>query len=104
MRELENAVKKLLANSMQSTIDPKQLPSKYFAITPLEVTYAELEKKHETEKRQLITSVLETTNGRASPAASQLGIPSSTMYDLMSKFGISKKKSSESIASPEIEA
>ena len=104
VRELENAVKKLLANSMQSTIDPKQLPSKYFAITPLEVTYAELEKKHETEKRQLITSVLETTNGRASPAASQLGIPSSTMYDLMSKFGISKKKSSESIASPEIEA
>ncbi len=97
VRELENAVTKLLANSKHATIDPKELPSKFFADSNSDATYVELEKKHEVEKKLLISSSLESTNWKVAPAASRLGVPLSTMYDLMNKFGISKKRPAEMI-------
>lgn len=95
VRELDNTVRKLLANAKQKTIDPKDLPSTFFEESSVDLSYADLEKKHEAEKKNLLISTLDTTSWKGSQAASKLGIPASTMYDLMAKFGIPKKRSAQ---------
>lgn len=94
IRELENTVKRILTNSDQSTIDPKQLDSKFFSSseTLLGVsTFAELEHRQEREKRAFLSNAL-TTSKNAAQAASRLGLPTSTMYDLMTKYGLKKNR------------
>jgi transcriptional regulator with GAF, ATPase, and Fis domain len=88
-------VRKILIDSDQEVIDPQQLPSQFFGTdVPVQAsTYTELEKKHEAERRRLLVSTLETSKWVATRAASQLGLPSSTMYDLMEKYGIQKPRS-----------
>lgn len=99
VRELENTVKKLLVDAPGNTIDPKQLDSKFFctldqALSGIE-TLSELERRHESEKRKLLVNTLNATNWTATKAAAQLGVPSSTMYDLMKNFGIKKHNADE---------
>lgn len=97
VRELGNTVTRLLTNSNGKTIDPKQLDSKFFSGCDVAIgaaTFAELERRHDAEKKLFLSSALDTARS-ASQAASRLGLPSSTMYDLMDKYGIKKTKSDE---------
>lgn len=97
VRELENTVRKLLVDCTQNTIDPRQLDSKFFTTSQsiAGLSYLDLEKKHEQEKRQLLTSALYSARWTATRAASRLGLPASTMYDLMDKLGIQKPQTSD---------
>lgn len=99
VRELENTVRKLLIDTCGHTVDPKQLDCKFFCASDMAIsgieTLAELERRHEAEKRRLLVSTLNATNWIATKAASQLDVPSSTMYDLMKNFGIKKNKTEE---------
>ena len=99
IRELENTVKKLLVDSPGNTVDPKQLDCKFFSATDQALsnieTLAELERRQDAEKRKLLVNTLNATNWTATKAATQLGVPSSTMYDLMKNFSIKKPNNEE---------
>lgn len=99
VRELSNTVKKLLTDSHGNTIDPKQLDCRFFsasenALNGVE-TLGDLERRHEIEKRRLLMNALNAAHWTATKAATQLGVPSSTMYDLMKTFGIKKPSNKE---------
>ena len=97
IRELENAIKKLMIEVSERTIGPKHLEEKFKAqLHPSggESRFTQLERRQEQERRDLLMSALSRTKF-ASQAALWLGLPTSTMYDLLEKFGISKNAKAE---------
>ena len=92
VRELENTVKKILTQSNQKTIDPKQLDSKFFTKPSLvqHISLVALDRKHEQEKREFILTALQKARWKTVRAAEMIGIPYTTLYDLMGKLKIEK--------------
>jgi DNA-binding NtrC family response regulator len=88
--ELEGCVSELLVNSKGNVIWPNDLDTKFRSLDILDnptSTLADLEAKHETELRQLITSAIDLEGSRRR-AATRLGVNESSLRGMIDRLRI----------------
>ncbi len=87
VRELKNRIKRavIMADGKQVTAEDLELKTDS---VEEEIECLNLRETREAAEKELITKVLNRTNGKVSPAAELLGVSRPTLYDLIQKLDI----------------
>jgi formate hydrogenlyase transcriptional activator len=88
IRELENFIARAVIYTSGRALDPPLSQLQYLAheIAPRPKTLQDVERSH-------VLRILEETKGRLAPAAELLGVPRTTMYDMLRRLGIDQRRS-----------
>jgi transcriptional regulator of acetoin/glycerol metabolism len=99
IRELRNVAERLVALSAGGQILVEHLPSvlRFQRETPAAAPIGGLTKIADKVEQKTIMRALEKTQGSRTKAAALLGIPRSTLYYKMTKYGINSRNEQDSI-------
>jgi two-component system, NtrC family, response regulator len=98
VRELENRIKRAVIMAEGSSVTSADLELNAATSAPAINT---LHDAREAVEREMVEQALRRCNGKVSAASAALGISRPTLYELMEKLGIRKKKDSETSSTQE---
>jgi two-component system, NtrC family, response regulator AtoC len=89
VRELGNTVAALIADCNGGTVMPDHLDNRFRDLTKRvqHGSFSDLKNKHEVETRQFLTEILDRSDS-VPDAAGKIGLPASTLYSMISRYGI----------------
>jgi two-component system, NtrC family, response regulator AtoC len=92
IRDLQNMIYRMLTDSASDTIRPEALgPTFKTDIAKIEISaFSALKHKHELEIRDVLTEAMRISK-TASQAAERLGMPATTLYSMLNKYGLRKE-------------
>lgn len=92
IRDMKNLIYRILTDSPSDTIRPEDLgPNFKSEVSKIEISaFSALKHRHESEIRDVLTEAMRTSK-TAAQAAERLGMPATTLYSMLNKYGLRKE-------------